>query len=175
MTKDHSNIPANIPAKPAQIDSLAFRLSIHFMAERGIEATPANRNKFKHRMLATLLNYHNGASNITHGMIQQYFAKFTYRKISKGVYKPTGKTKVPADIAKLVKVDETADEAAEEKPVKVKATRKKTASKKATSKKAATVKAVFDDMKTVNSDQLTDDQKADMLAMLQAKIDALLA
>lgn len=169
MTKDYSNIPANNPSKPAQIDSLAFRLSLHFMAERDIEMTVANQRIFKNRMKASLLNHHGGMTqiqiDINHGMIQKYFAKFTYRKISKGLYAPTGKAKVPADIAKLVKLDETVEETVEEKPVKVKATRKKAATKK-----AATVTA-----KTVNPDQLTDDQKADLLAKLQSQIDALLA
>ena len=141
-----------------QVNRLKWILAEYFLAEKKIERTTQNKKLFEIRLYASMKNLHNVAEKQrpTVGIVQLYFDKYGMAKNADGVWERTSKTKLPKELVALVQIDEPE-------------TTKKTAKK--TTKKTNTVSArkkTTEDKKSVKitGKNMTDDQKADMLAEL---------
>ena len=136
-----------------QVNRLKWVLSEYFMAENKIERTTQNKKLFEIRLYASVKNLHNVAEKQrpTVGIVQKYFDSYGMVKNSNGIWERTSKTKLPKELVSLVQIDEP------EAPKK--------APKKAPEDKKL-VKIVGKNM--------TDEQRADAIALLQERLDALL-
>ena len=157
------NQDANSQCTFKQVNRLKWILADYFMAENKIERTTQNKKLFEIRLYASVKNLHNVAEKQrpTVGIVQKYFDSFGMAKNSDGIWERTSKTKLPKELTSLVQIDE---------PEK--------APKKAP-KKSATISArkkAPEDKKLVKivGKSMTDDQRADAIALLQERIDALL-
>ena len=149
-----------------QVNRLKWILADYFMAENKIERTTQNKKLFEIRLYASVKNLHNVAEKQrpTVGIVQKYFDSYGMVKNSNGIWERTSKTKLPKELVSLVQIDEP------EVPKK--------APKKAP-KKSATISArkkAPEDKKLVKivGKNMTDEQRADAIALLQERLDALL-
>ena len=155
MTNQY-NQDVNSQATFKQVNRLKWILADYFMAENKIERTTQNKKLFEIRLYASMKNLHNVAEGQrpTVGIVQKYFDSYGMAKNSDGNWERTSKTKLPKELIALVQMDEP--EKAPKKSVTASARKKAPADKKP-------VKLT-----------MTADQKADAIALLQERLDALL-
>ena len=167
------NQDANSQCTFKQVNRLKWILADYFMAENKIERTTQNKKLFEIRLYASVKNLHNVAEKQrpTVGIVQKYFDSFGMAKNSDGIWERTSKTKLPKELTSLVQIDEP-----EKAPKKAP---KKSASRFSNPDSSAFVSArkkAPEDKKLVKivGKNMTDDQRADAIALLQERIDALL-
>ena len=157
------NIDKNRGASERQVTALKWILSSYYMEENKIENNSTNRRLYQNRLYGSLLAYFDGWP--THGQVNQCFDKFKMVKNAEGNWECGTTNKLPKELSCLVKTDE---------PKATKETTKK--APKTATKKSATVSArkkAPADKKPVKL-TMTADQKADAIALLQERLDALL-
>ena len=157
------NQNVNDQATFKQVNRLKWILAEYFIAEKKIERTTQNKKLFEIRLYASIKNLHKVAEKErpTVGVIQKYFDSYGMAKNADGNWERTSKTKLPKELVALVQINE---------PETAKKTTKKTTKKNAT---LNTRKKTTEDKKPVKI-TMTDDQKADAIALLQERLDALL-
>tara|TARA_R110002020_G_scaffold368385_2_gene580239 strand:- start:170 stop:679 length:510 start_codon:yes stop_codon:yes gene_type:complete len=167
MTNQY-NQDVNSQCTPRQVNRLKWILADYFMEENKIERTKENKKLFEIRLYASVKNLHNVVEKQrpTVKVVQKYFDSYGMVKNADGIWERTSKTKLPKELTSLVQIDEP-----EKAPKK--------APKKAPAKKSATISArkkAPADKKLVKivGKNMTDDQRADAIALLQERIDALL-
>ena len=153
------NQNVNDQATFKQVNRLKWILAEYFIAEKKIERTTQNKKLFEIRLYASIKNLHKVAEKErpTVGVIQKYFDSYGMAKNADGNWERTSKTKLPKELVALVQINE---------PVTTKKTTKKTNTVSARKK-------TTEDKKPVKI-TMTDDQKADAIALLQERLDALL-
>ena len=148
------NQDPNDQATFKQVNRLKWVLAEYFLAEKKIERTTQNKKLFEIRIYASIKNLHNVAEKErpTVGIVQLYFDKYGMAKNAEGVWERTSKTKLPKELVALVQIDD---------PETTKKTTKKTNTVTARKKTTEDKKPV-----KITGKNMTDDQKADMLAEL---------